>query len=49
MKTYSVSQQPLPQPVVAHGSFVMNTEEQIASAFADYRARLFRFIPSGNT
>jgi len=49
MKTYSVSQQPLRQPVVAHWSSVMNTKERIASAFADYRAWLFRFIPIGNT
>ena len=28
---------PLRQPVVAHGPFVMNTENQIAEAFSDYR------------
>jgi quercetin 2,3-dioxygenase len=29
---------PTRQPVVAHGPFVMNTENQIAEAFSDYRA-----------
>lgn len=33
--------QPLHEPVVAHGPFVMNTEEQIRQAFADYRAGKF--------
>ena len=37
---------PLRQPVVAHGPFVMDTEEQIAEAFADYRAGLFGSIPT---
>ena len=33
--------QPLHQPVVAHGPFVMNNQDQIAEAFADYRAGVF--------
>jgi redox-sensitive bicupin YhaK (pirin superfamily) len=36
---------PLRQPVVTRGPFVMNTENQIAEAFEDYRAGLFGFIP----
>jgi len=32
---------PLRQPIVARGPFVMNTESQIAEAFADYTAGLF--------
>ena len=29
--------EPLHQPVVAYGPFVMNTKEQIDEAFTDYR------------
>jgi redox-sensitive bicupin YhaK (pirin superfamily) len=36
---------PLHEPVVARGPFVMNTEEQIRQAYADYREG--RFGPSG--
>jgi redox-sensitive bicupin YhaK (pirin superfamily) len=36
---------PLRQPVVARGPFVMNAENQIAEAFADYRVGLFGSIP----
>jgi hypothetical protein len=32
---------PLREPVVAYGPFVMNTEEQIHQAYADYRAGRF--------
>ena len=39
---------PLRQPIVARGPFVMNTENQIAEAFADYRAGLFGSIPTEN-
>jgi redox-sensitive bicupin YhaK (pirin superfamily) len=35
---------PLRQPVVARGPFVMNTENQIAEAFEDYRTGLFGSI-----
>ena len=37
---------PLRQPVVARGPFVMNSENQIAEAFADYSAGLFGSIPA---
>jgi quercetin 2,3-dioxygenase len=37
---------PLRQPIVARGPFVMNTESQIAEAFADYRAGRFGSIPA---
>lgn len=37
---------PLRQPIIARGPFVMNTESQIAEAFADYRAGLFGSIPA---
>jgi redox-sensitive bicupin YhaK (pirin superfamily) len=37
---------PLIRPVVARGPFVMNTENQIAEAFEDYRIGLFGFIPA---
>lgn len=37
---------PLRQPVVARGPFVMNTENQIAEAFEDYRTGLFGSIPA---
>ena len=40
---------PLRQPVVAHGPFVMNTENQIAEAFSDYKAGLFGPISTENT
>lgn len=33
--------QPLNEPVVQHGPFVMNTREQIAEAFRDYSAGKF--------
>jgi hypothetical protein len=37
---------PLRQPVVARGPFVMNTENQIAEAFEEYRTGLFGLIPA---
>ena len=33
--------EPIGEPVVAHGPFVMNTREEIADAIADYNAGLF--------
>jgi quercetin 2,3-dioxygenase len=37
---------PLHEPVVAYGPFVMNTREQIAQAFTDYRDGKFGPIPA---
>ena len=37
--------QPLHQPIVAYGPFVMNSKEQIDEAFTDYRNGVFGSIP----
>jgi redox-sensitive bicupin YhaK (pirin superfamily) len=37
--------EPIGEPVVAHGPFVMNTREQIGEAIRDYQAGLFGSIP----
>lgn len=36
--------EPLREPVVAHGPFVMNTREEIVQAIRDYEAGLFRHV-----
>ena len=38
--------QPINEPVVAHGPFVMNTREEIADAIRDYNAGLFGGAPA---
>jgi redox-sensitive bicupin YhaK (pirin superfamily) len=40
------SSAPIGEPVVAGGPFVMNTREEIAQAFADYRRGLFGPVPN---
>ncbi len=41
LRALLVAGQPLREPVVAYGPFVMNTEQQIVEAFQDYRAGRF--------
>ena len=36
---------PIGEPMVVHGPFVMNTREQIADAIADYQAGRFGAAP----
>lgn len=33
-----IAGQPIGEPIVQHGPFVMNTQEEIMQAFADYRS-----------
>jgi quercetin 2,3-dioxygenase len=39
---------PIGEPIVAHGPFVMNTRDEIAQAIRDYQAGLFNVAPSTN-
>jgi len=39
--------EPIGEPVVAHGPFVMNTREEIAQAIRDYQAGRFDAAPAG--
>lgn len=41
LRALIVAGRPLREPVVAYGPFVMNTQEQIAQAYEDYRAGKF--------
>ena len=41
LKVLVIAGKPLREPVVASGPFVMNTREQIAQAFQDYRSGKF--------
>ena len=39
--------EPIGEPVASYGPFVMNTDEEIAQAIADYRAGRFNELPAG--
>ncbi|MEO6920641.1 MAG: pirin family protein [Collimonas sp.] len=39
-----LSGEPIDEPIVGHGPFVMNSEEEIAQAFTDFKNR--RFVPA---
>ena len=39
--------QPLNEPIVGHGPFVMNTREEISQAIKDYQAGRMGSIPPG--
>jgi redox-sensitive bicupin YhaK (pirin superfamily) len=41
LRALLIGGRPLQEPVVAQGPFVMNTEEEIRQAYADYRAGKF--------
>ena len=38
--------QPIDEPIVGHGPFVMNTMQQIQQAFADFHSGRFGKIPA---
>jgi redox-sensitive bicupin YhaK (pirin superfamily) len=40
-RAFLVAGPPIEEPIVAYGPFVMNTEAEIAQAFADYHAGRF--------
>ena len=42
---YIMGGQPIREPVVQHGPFVMNTRDEIVQAFADYQAGRLGSIP----
>jgi quercetin 2,3-dioxygenase len=46
LRAILVAGQPIHEPVVAYGPFVMNTDEEIQQAFDDYRSGKFGPIPS---
>lgn len=41
MRVIFIAGKPLNEPVAARGPFVMNTEEEIKQAYADYRSGKF--------